>query len=125
MGLPSFTNLCHDTWHENVPDTFPVPRSAGRPEANMTVKLGDRHNRAVLRVLQHYGVAIEAYGRACEGSPVGAANMKRLAEDAARNALYCLLGRAPTGDELNQIPPFFEPPVVSAPTDQVTEPTND
>lgn len=77
-------------------------------------KSKNAYEQAVIRVLQHYGLALEDFGRASQGSPAGMENTLRFAQQAARDALIVFLGREPTLEELSQIPPLYEPPVVNA-----------
>ncbi len=76
--------------------------------------------RGVIIVLQEYGRACEGFGRASEGSPRGMEGMMRLAHDAAYRALYAFLGREPTLQELEQIPPLYEQPAVNLSLDQLS-----
>ncbi len=71
-----------------------------------------RYDKLVLEVIQRYGSAMEAFGKASQGSPRGMEETMRLAQDQAREVLFAALGREPALAELSQIPPLYELPVV-------------
>lgn len=76
---------------------------------------GIGYDRAVIRLLQNYGLAMEAFAVASQGSPVGMENTMRLAQDAAHEVLWAALGREPTLSELEQLPPLFEGEIIGVP----------
>jgi len=77
------------------------------------------YEQAVIRLIQNYGLAMEHFGRASEGSPVGMENTMRLAKEAAEEVLWAALGREPTLQELEQLPPLYEGEIISVSLDKL------
>lgn len=71
----------------------------------------NKYDQAVLGLLRRYGSAMESFGVASTGSSRGMEATMRLAQDAAREVISAALGREPTLEELEQLPPLCELPV--------------
>lgn len=85
----------------------------------MTDNLRKAYEAAIVQVLRDYGSAIEAFGRASAESRAGMEKTTRLVKDVARGTLAALLGRDPTAEELEQIPPLHKPTTVSISMEQI------